>query len=90
MSTCIAVEIIGSVHNIGSVLGYPVGLIYERFGRLFSFGLAFVLTGTTLSLLFASQYTIAFYHTYWQLLGLGIFLFGMKFDCQKRLERLTF
>ena len=86
VSTFIAVEIIGSLHNIGSALGYPVGLIYERFGRLFSFGFALVLTAIPLVLLFASQYTITFYQTYWQLLGLWLFLFGMKIDCQKRFD----
>ena len=83
---CFPVEIIGSVSNIGSALGYPAGLIYEQFGRFHSFGLALGLTGIPLLLLFASQYSIMFYHTYWPLLGLWFFLFGMRLDIRSHFE----
>ena len=76
----ILVEIIGSWCNIGSGLGYPAGLIYERIGRFCSFAFALVLTGSSMMLLFATQYTATFYSTNWGLMGLYLFLYGRDYS----------
>ena len=74
-----SVELIGTMGTLGSLMGYPAGLLHRMIGDTWAFVLALLLSGLSSLLLFFTQYMTTFISVAWPLLLVLWMLYGRYF-----------